>query len=182
MCDIGLYRCRIGIFNLSFGKGRLTVELFHCIYLMPSYVFLNIVKPNLLLLSNDVERNPGPVNNAGLTKQFSLCHFNARSILSVDEDTGVSKYDELCSLAATISHDFIGITETWLDDNVDTHTLLLPGYQAPLRRDRNRHGGGVMIYLANHLPAKRRQDLEPADQEIMCVEIQLIILPMILMR
>ena len=172
MCDIGLYRCRIGLFNLSVRKGHMHVELFHCLFIIPMYVFLNIVKPRLLLLSNDVESNPGPANNIVQTKKFTCCHFNARSILAVDRDTGVSKHDELCSLAATNSYDLIGITETWLDDTVDNTMLLLPGYQPPLRRDRNRQGGGVIVYLSSNLPAQRRLDLEPIDQEIMCIEIQ----------
>ena len=37
----------------------------------------------------------------------------------------------------------------------------IPGYQRPFRRDRQRRrGGGVAIYCADHISARRRHDLE----------------------
>lgn len=170
-----MYRNRIGSFNVCCGKSRLsTVDIFLYCYIFPRYVFLNVIKPRLLIQCNDIEQNPGP--NARGTKKgsLSLCHFNARSIVAKDEQSGVSKYDDLCSMIATESYSMVGITETWLDNSIDSKDLLLPGYLPPLRRDRSRAGGGVMIYLAADLPAKHRPDLEPLNQEIMCVEVQLL--------
>ena len=172
MVDIGTYRCRIGLFNLSFRKARVLLELFTYLYIFPRYVYLNFIKPQILLQSNDIEQNPGP-NTDTVKGTFSFCHFNARSILARDQQAGVSKFEELCSLTSTEPYNLIAITETWLDDSIANNDLLVPGYLPPLRRDRSRTGGGVMVYLASDLPAKRRPDLEPNNCEIMCIEIQL---------
>ena len=57
------------------------------------------------------------------------------------------KLKELFNLAQDNKAGVIGITETWLGDNINPSSLLLEGYQFPERRDRNRHGGGVMVYV-----------------------------------
>ena len=42
--------------------------------------------------------------------------------------------------------DILGLNETWLSSDVNDHELSLPGYNI-LRRDRNRRGGGICIYV-----------------------------------
>ena len=44
------------------------------------------------------------------------------------------------------------------------------GYQKPFRRDRNKRGGGTAIYCADHLPVRRRNDLEDANSECIWIE------------
>lgn len=41
------------------------------------------------------------------------------------------------------------------------------------RKDRNRFGGGVAIYVQNHLPVKIRYDLMREDIEANCVQVHL---------
>jgi len=43
------------------------------------------------------------------------------------------------------------LTETWLDASISDHELCIPGYSV-LRRDRNRRGGGVLLYVRSDLP------------------------------
>ena len=43
--------------------------------------------------------------------------------------------------------------ETWLSPDVSDKELNLPGYQL-LRLDRNRHGGGILMYVADLLSCK----------------------------
>ena len=45
--------------------------------------------------------------------------------------------------------DMICIVETWLCADVLDSEIALPGYQV-YRRDRNRHGGGILIYVRDH--------------------------------
>jgi len=40
------------------------------------------------------------------------------------------------------------ITETWLDDNVSDSEICIPVFDI-VRLDRNRHGGGVIIYVSS---------------------------------
>ena len=42
------------------------------------------------------------------------------------------------------------MTEIWLDGNISDNELCIPGYSV-IRRDRNRHGGGI-LYIRSDLP------------------------------
>ena len=50
--------------------------------------------------------------------------------------------------------DILTIQETKLDSSFPTNQFLLDGYSEPFRKDRNRHGGGVMIYVREDIPSK----------------------------
>ena len=41
------------------------------------------------------------------------------------------------------------------------------------RKDRNRHGGGVALYIKENISFSVRHDLAPARLEIICLEINL---------
>lgn len=41
------------------------------------------------------------------------------------------------------------------------------------KKDRNRYGGGVAIYIQNHIPVKIRQDLMAVDVEALWLQVQL---------
>ena len=73
------------------------------------------------------------------TPSFSILSFNARSLLP--------KIDNLRAVCSCSCYDFITVTETWLSADVLDHELYIPGYTL-IRRDRNRHGGGVAIYVS----------------------------------
>ena len=139
MISICEYRAAIGIFNLRLhtcrtktcvckicSNGSLGVLLTDIYYIM---LFLQI----FLVLSNDIESNPGPQNKSAL----SLLSVNINSVMV----TG--KLEELQQMAHEIKASVIGITETWLGETVSSSSLLLQSYQEPERRDRNRHGAAL---------------------------------------
>ena len=45
----------------------------------------------------------------------------------------------------------ICLTETWLTENDDIHSLLVPGYNNYAIKNRSTHGGGVMIQIQDSL-------------------------------
>ena len=47
------------------------------------------------------------------------------------------------------------MSETFLDSSVTNEELFLEGFQSPFRNNRNRHGGGVAVYVKNHISASR---------------------------
>ena len=47
----------------------------------------------------------------------------------------------------------------------------IPGFKI-FRRDRNRRGGGVMVYVSQEVNAKRREDLEDDAVEAIWMEIK----------
>ena len=78
----------------------------------------------LLMLSDDVEINPGPSSNC--KESFSICHWNLNSISAHDY------FKLFCLKAYIILHkfDIICSSETYLDSTITTNddTLQIPGY------------------------------------------------------
>ena len=65
-------------------------------------------------------------------------YFNARSVLP--------KIDFLRVLCAIHSPDCVCIVESWLSDDIENSELCICGYDI-VRLDRNRHGGGVLLFI-----------------------------------
>ena len=59
---------------------------------------------------------------------------------------------QLLAEIVTGNLDILVLTETKLDHTFPEKQFLLPGYRKPFRRDRNRFGGGVMIYVREDIP------------------------------
>ena len=79
------------------------------------------------------------------THCLSVLYYNARRILP--------KLDELHAIMLIRQPHIVCIVETWLSPDVSDKELNLPGYQL-LRLDRNRHGGGILMYVADLLSCK----------------------------
>ena len=48
------------------------------------------------------------------------------------------------------------ITETHFDNSITMDSIILEGFNEPLRKDRTNNGGGIVIYVTNELRYKRR--------------------------
>ena len=118
------------------------------------------------MLCGDIESNPGPPVNL---KSISAFHCNINSLYAYNND---NKLGELETLADVTKSDIIALTETWLDSTIANQILSIGGFLPPIRNDRNRHGGGVLLYCADHLPVAPRPDLLVAGQESVWVEIK----------
>ena len=57
---------------------------------------------------------------------------------------------ELCTICATCKPDVVCLVESWLCDDISDNEIKIPGYQLH-RFDRNRHGGGVLMYASEQL-------------------------------
>ena len=73
-------------------------------------------------------------------------YYNARSVLP--------KFDELLLSVDIQRPDVICITESWLCSDIQNSEIAIPGYQT-LRLDRNRHGGGILMYVSERFIVKR---------------------------
>ena len=104
-------------------------------------------------------------NNYADCSDFTLLHLNIRSISN--------KLDNFSNFLGRIALNFsvIGITETWLDDI--SHSSDIPGFNFIHNHRVDRVGGGVGLYLADHLNFKQRADLAFSDgcAESLFVEI-----------
>ena len=79
----------------------------------------------LLILSNDVELNPGPKKD-GSKSNFSIVHWNLNSIAAQN----FFKLSQLEAYNTMHSYDFICLSETWLDstNSAGSNDLSLKGY------------------------------------------------------
>ena len=103
----------------------------------------------LIILSGDVELNPGPKRKAAQT--LSVCHWNLNSICA-------HNFTKLSLLRAYVSvHKFdnICLSETYLDSSIDDVSLEISGYYL-IRSDHpsNKRCSGICIYNQNFLPLK----------------------------
>ena len=58
------------------------------------------------------------------------------------------KLDELIAVIETRNPDIVCIVESWLCVDIPDSELYILGYQI-FRKDRHRHGGGVLVYIKN---------------------------------
>ena len=105
----------------------------------------------LIILSGDVEVNPGPKNS--VSECLSICHWNLNSISTHDSS-------KLFVLKAYISvHKFVIIclSETYLDSTVplDDDNMVISGYNL-IRSDHpsNTKRGGACLYYKSYLPLR----------------------------
>ena len=120
------------------------------LYLLTGNV-VNFLYLKIFLLScMDVHPDPGP----GVTDDstvLSVFHINIRSLRN--------KISYLSDIAS--EYDIICVSETHLDENVNTSDLIIDGYYPNhIRKDRNAHGGGLLIYVSERLLVKRQEQLE----------------------
>ena len=73
-------------------------------------------------------------------KNLRILYFNARSLYP--------KLDELSAQCDIEKPDVVCLTETWLSEDIMESECAIPGYRC-VRCDRNRHGGGIALYISN---------------------------------
>ena len=87
---------------------------------------------------------------------------NARSLLP--------KLDEIGHLATTSKAAVIAVSETWLDSSILDGEVGLSGYYI-YRHDRNRHRGGVCLFIRSDITFNPRHDLQVDGLESAWVEV-----------
>ena len=98
---------------------------------------------HLFLLANNVSLNPGPASAPSYkVKCLKIYHLNIHSLCN--------KMDELRLFCNEYKTHVLCLNETWLDENISYEELRLTDYNI-IRRDRDCLGGGVAVYIADHL-------------------------------
>ena len=117
---------------------------FHTLLVKPSLLLTFLLICYLLILCGDIHPNPGPPAITPISS-FSICQINVRSLLTVN-DTG-SRLDHIEQELTIDNHyDIIAMTETHLSPDIPDNDISINNYQL-YRKDRNRDGGGVCIYI-----------------------------------
>ena len=92
------------------------------------------------------------------------------SILYTDYRSRLPKLDYLRLLASAQNPHIIAVTETWPDSTISDKELMVPGYQIT-RGDRDRHGGGIALYVQDHL--RFDVTLSHSSAELLVIELSL---------
>ena len=80
-----------------------------------------------------------------------------------------SKFDDI---KCVIPFDVMIFVETKLDDSFPTSQFIMNGFVKPFRRDRNKFGGGILIYVREDIPCKLLNNHNfPDDIEGLFVEL-----------
>ena len=159
------WRAVIGIFNFRisgiFKNKRCNIiinliSMFETLLLFFHYVegvYITIITLlfifALLLCHGDIEINPGPKK---LKKNsLSVCHWNLNSLSAHN----FSKLTQLKAYISKYKHDFICLSETYLDSSIPDSLLEIDGYNLiRLDHPNDIKTGGVCIYFKEILPVR----------------------------
>ena len=98
-------------------------------------------------------------------------HANKPIIAQININFLEKKFEPLLSLVKD-KIDILMISETKLDDTFPFNQFSIEGYSQQFRLDRNCHGGGIIIYVRDHIPCKQIKSCGlPGNVEGMFIEI-----------
>ena len=97
-------------------------------------------------------------------KELHFLHLNARSLLS--------KLSDVRLLVKNSKAAVLAVSETWLDGSITDAEIELVGYTV-IRKDRNRNGGGVCLYIRSDISYNPRPELLCDELESVWIDLLL---------
>ena len=106
----------------------------------------------LLLLSEDISLNRGPINGSQKYNNDQWDVFKKRVLhfVHININSFLPKIDKLQYIAKLSEAAVLAISESKLDDSVQSYEILIEIYDL-IRSDRTGHGGGVACFIRNNL-------------------------------
>ena len=98
------------------------------------------------------------------TKQLIIAHLNINSLRN--------KFDQLKNLVQD-KIDILVVTESKLDDTFPDSQFHIQGYKVAFRKDRNKLGGGIIVFARDDIPCKKLNVRIAEDIEELFLEINL---------
>ena len=95
-------------------------------------------------------------------KELKIASLNVNSLLK--------HIDEIRVLLEKYTFDILAINESKIDNSIPDNEIHVIGYDL-IRNDRNRYGGGVVLYVRDNIPFSVRNDLIPNHLEMVCIEV-----------
>lgn len=89
------------------------------------------------------------INSALVDGKLNICHINVQSLCA----RNFSKFEELKRTIENSKLDVVCFTETWLNDTISDRMICLNGFKL-IRNDRNRHGGGICVFIRSNLSCR----------------------------
>ena len=111
-------------------------------------------------LSHSSENNVKRIAGGGL----KVCCLNVNSLLK--------HIDQLRLFYETHKPRALCLNKTKLDNEIRDEDLVIEGFHSIYRKDRDRHGGGVAMFISDEINFLERDDLE-TDFESLTVELDI---------
>ena len=99
------------------------------------------------------------------TNDFIVVHYNIDSICAE------GRLEQLEIVCKTMNLDCLIITESKLDESIPDSQINIENFHT-IRRDRNRHGGGCLIYLSEKLVFKQMHHFQSDKYEHIWVDVK----------
>ena len=119
-----------------------------------------------------VARTSKPIDITSAPTPIQVSH-SSLNIFYFDVRNLVPKIDNLRIFCSMYHPDIICIVESWLSTEISDSEISIQGYSV-IRLDRNRHGGGVLIYVKSmftySLVFKGTTDLELIVASFLCTK------------
>ena len=128
-----------------------------------------------LLISGDINPNPGPVSVSTAGK-ISCPEMNVRSLKSYHKDS-TTNWQSVCNLhrfqdlVYAENSDVIGVNETWLNQNISNCEILHSGFTIFGRDRSDRGGGGVLIAIKTAFFKAVKEFKPESEAELQQLEI-----------
>ena len=127
--------------------------------------YMSDIEDNFHSLNIDIS-NGSPIDN----ENFKVVHYNINSILAPD------RIEQLHDICKTLKIDVLILSESKLDQTIPNNLISIPGYHEPLRHDRQlngRHGGGVLMYIAEYLAFQHRSEFQSDMYEHVWADVRI---------
>ena len=93
-------------------------------------------------------------NALDMLREIRIKNVNNVTIGTLNINSLAPKFEQLREIIGK-NLDILTIQETKLDSSFPTQQFSLDGFSAPYRLDRNREGGGILIYVREDIPSKQ---------------------------
>ena len=98
--------------------------------------------------------NPSYSDAISVLNNIRVKNVNKLVICNLNINTFAGKFDQF-KIIIQGKLDIIVVTETKLDYSYQTSQFFIEGFCKPYRMDRNKHGGGILIYIREDIPSKQ---------------------------
>ena len=92
-------------------------------------------------------------------------------VASLNVNSLLKHIDEIRLMLSNHVFDILAINESKIDPSIPDSEINIPSYKS-IRKDRNRNGGGVVIYVREQISFRDRNDLVSDGLEMICIEIE----------
>ena len=99
-------------------------------------------------------------------------YFNHLIIGNLNINSPRNKFEDLKILVKGKIY-IIDITESKLDHTFPDSSFRVSGYNKPFRKDRNRNGGGILVFIRDDIPCKELQIIFFNEFEVLFIEVNL---------